>query len=363
MEMEKIFSAQFTLEKFIKKFNWDMYHTLLVFVAVFIFITMSVLEPYTFPTLDNLISMAFQISELGIFSISMTLALIIGGIDLSITAIANLSAIFAGLLLKSLISVGANETQIWLGFLLAVLIALATGVLCGAINGLLIGWIGVPAILATLSTATLYTGIAMGITKGSAISGFPSSILIVGNGEIFHIPIPFLIFVVILIFVSVLLNHTSFGFKMYMLGTNPIAAYFSGIDNKILIFKTHTLIGMLSSIAGIIILTHTNAAYADYGTSYILLSLLVAVLGGISVTGGFGKLSGVVLALIILQFLSTGFNMVFLEFTGSNFFRDFAWGTLLLLVIVINRYNKFLNNLGSRIKTLYFKKKSDLPAN
>ncbi|MGB9858508.1 MAG: ABC transporter permease [Moorellaceae bacterium] len=334
--------------KFMKRFGWDAYQILLLMVVVLIFGVMSLLKPDTFLTVNNLTSMALQMSELGILSIGMTLALVIGGIDLSITATANLSAILAGLVLKSLLPQGASEGRVWATFLLALLVALAVGTLCGAVNGLLIGRLGVPAILATLSTLTLYTGIAMGITKGAAVSKFPEPILVIGNGKICGFPIPLLIFIAVLGVVSVLLNRTSFGFKMYMLGTNPTAARFSGLNNESIILKTHVIIGLLSAVTGIVILTRTNSAYADYGTSYILMSILVSVLGGVSVTGGFGKLSGVVLGLIALQFLSTGFNMVFLKLTGSNFFRDFAWGLLLLLVIVINHYSNIFLKSSSK---------------
>ncbi len=323
----------------IKKLGWDGYQVLLVFIAIFIFVLMSMLEPHTFPTINNLTSMAFQISELGILSIGMALSFLIGGVDLSITGTANLSAVLAGLILKNLLPPGASDTQVWLTFFLAVLVALATGLICGMINGLLIGRVGVPAILATLSTLTLYTGITVGITGGTPVSKFPEQVLFIGIGKLLGIPIPFLIFIFVFLAISILLNRTAFGFKMYMLGTNPTAAQFSGINNKSIILWTHTIIGLLSAISGIIILTRTNAAYADYGTSYILMTILITVLGGVAVTGGFGKLSGVVLGLIILQFLATGFNMVLLKVTGSNFFRDFIWGLLLLLVMVINYYS------------------------
>lgn len=323
----------------IELLGWDGYQVLLLLIAIFIFVLMSLLEPHTFPTINNLTSMAFQISELGILSIGMALSFLIGGVDLSITATANLSAVLAGLVLKNLLPLGASDAQVWLIFFLAALVALAAGLLCGAINGLLIGRVGVPPILATLSTLTLYTGIAVGITGGTPVSRFPEQILFIGIGKFLGIPIPLLIFIFVFLAISILLNRTAFGFKIYMLGTNPIAAQFSGINNKGIILWTHTIIGLLSAITGIIILTRTNSAYADYGTSYILMTILVTVLGGVAVSGGFGKLSGVVLGLIALQFLSTGFNMVLLKFTGSNFFRDFAWGLLLLLVMVINYYS------------------------
>ncbi len=331
--------AQIQPRSLIARLGWDRYQVLLLTFAIAIFGVMSALKPDIFPTLNNISSMAFQVSELGILSMGMTLAFLIGGVDLSVNAMANLSAILAGMVVKKLAPAAASGSDVWLAFALAVLIALVVGLLCGLLNGALIGHVGISAILATLSTLTLYTGIAVGITKGAAVSRFPEPILFVGNGKLLGVPMPLLIFLLVLAATSVILNRTAFGFKMYMLGTNPNASRFSGINNRRVVIRTHALIGILSAITGIIILTRTNSANADYGTSYILMAILIAVLGGVSVTGGFGKLSGLLLGLIALQFLSTGFNMVLLSYSGSNFFRDFAWGFLLLLVMGINYYS------------------------
>ncbi len=333
--------------RLIARLGWDRYQALLLAIVITIFVGMSALEPDTFPTLNNISSMAFQISELGILSIGMTLAFLIGGVDLSVNAIANLSAILAGMVVKKLTPAAASGSAVWLAFAFAVVVALGAGLLCGLLNGVLIGRVGISAILATLSTLTLYAGIAVGITKGAAVSRFPEPILFVGNGKVLGVPVPLLIFLLVLAVTSVMLNRTAFGFKMYMLGTNPNASRFSGINNTRVIILTHVVVGVLSAIAGIIILTRTNSANADYGTSYILMTILIAVLGGVSVTGGFGKVSGLLLGLIALQFLSTGFNMVLLSYSGSNFFRDFAWGLLLLLVMGINYYS---NQAGRRPK-------------
>jgi simple sugar transport system permease protein len=155
--------------------------------------------------------------------------------------------------------------------------------------------------------------------------------------------LPLVAFLTVLAVVSALLNRTAFGFKVYMLGSNPTVARFSGIDNPKIILKTHVIAGLLSAIAGIVILARTNSANADYGSSYILMTILIAVLGGVAVTGGSGRLAGVALALAALQMLSTGFNMFLLRFSGSNFFRDFAWGFLLLFVMVWGHFDKRVN--------------------
>jgi simple sugar transport system permease protein len=143
------------------------------------------------------------------------------------------------------------------------------------------------------------------------------------------------VLILCVVLVWFLLERTTYGFKVYMVGSNPTAAEFSGVDNRRIILTTHTLTGLLSATAGFVALARTNSANPEYGVSYILMTILIAVLGGVSVYGGHGKVWGVVLALAALQLLSTGFNMLLVRHGGSNFFRDFAWGALLLLVMTI----------------------------
>jgi simple sugar transport system permease protein len=103
-----------------------------------------------------------------------------------------------------------------------------------------------------------------------------------------------------------------------------------------MLVQTYVISGLLGSMAGIIFLARNNSAKADYGSSYILQAILVAILGGINPYGGFGKISGLVLAILSLQFLSTGLNMLLVQYSGSTFFREFAYGALLLLVMAVD---------------------------
>jgi simple sugar transport system permease protein len=140
---------------------------------------------------------------------------------------------------------------------------------------------------------------------------------------------------------ALILNRTSYGFNAYMYGTNATAARFSGISNTRVLMRTYWLTGVLAAVAGLVFVARVNSAKADYGESFVLLSVLICVLGGVSVNGGFGGVGGLVLAVLSLQFLSTGLNMYLLEVfgsSGSTFFRQFAWGALLLLVMVMNYY-------------------------
>jgi simple sugar transport system permease protein len=147
---------------------------------------------------------------------------------------------------------------------------------------------------------------------------------------------------------SLVLEARRFGFYVYLYGANETAARFSGINERRLLLSIYAVSGLLSAIAGLINLGVTNSANVDFGSSYVLLAVLIPVLGGISASGGAGRIIGVVVAVLILQFLSTGLNLVF-QSSGSNFLKEFAWGATLLVVLAIGdrRYSK----LGRRSRS------------
>ncbi len=309
--------------------GWDPYVVALAVTAVALFVVLGATMPRRFLDPDNFTSMAVQASELGMFSIAMTMALMIGGIDLSTVATANLAAILAGLAIKS----GAGSA--WTALALGVLVALVIGVAAGLVNGLLIAAIEVPAILATLGTMTLFAGIAFGVTGGSAVFGLPDPLVDLANAAPWGVPTPFMLFVLVWLCADVLLRRTAFGEALILIGTSLRVARFSGIPTGRVIVGTYVASAVIAALAGLVSLLRTNSAHPDYGGSYVLLSILVAVLGGASVTGGAGRLVGVLWALVILQTLSTGLGMLLLHVPDGAFFRDFAWGLLLLVVMVV----------------------------
>lgn len=311
----------------------------LFIITLLVFATMSLLRPELFFTPDNISSMAFQFPEFGLLAIAMMITMLTGGIDLSVVGIANFSGILAALTLTRLMPPDASGTQVLLFTLLAVGVSVVTGLVCGLLNGLLVAHVGITPILATLGTMQLFTGIAIVLTQGAAVYGLPETVTFLGNGSLWLFPVPFLIFAAFAVAFAVVLNKTAYGFKLYLMGTNPTAARFSGIDNTRLLLQTYMLSGLLAAASGFVVLSRTNSAKADYGSSYTLQAILIAVLGGVNPSGGFGTVLGLVLAILTLQFLSSGFNM--LRF--SNFFKEFIWGAVLLLVMVIN----YLSNTRS----------------
>jgi simple sugar transport system permease protein len=312
-------------------------------LLVFVFVLMAILRPAQFVTLADFNSMMRQFPEYGIMAIGMSLTMMTGGIDLGVVGAANLSAIVAAKFLIAVAPHGAPPAEVVPYLIAAVLLALATGLACGAVAGVLISRFKIPAILATLGTQQLYTGIAIGITSGRPQSGLPLLYSQIGNTEFFHFfPLSFVLFVAIALAVGFILSGTRFGAYIYLLGTNAKAATYAGLNNAPIILGVYIVSGLLSSVSGLIMMARANSAKADYGAPYMLQCVLIAVLGGVDPNGGFGNIAGVTVAIFILQFLSSGLNM----FNNvSNFYRDVIWGGVLILVLV---FNHFLSSRAER---------------
>jgi simple sugar transport system permease protein len=262
----------------------------------------------------------------------MMLAMITGGIDLSVVSITNLTGVIGAIILTKFVNPQMGEGQIILIIILAILAIIASSLICGLLNGVLIAHIGVPPILATLGTMGLYLGIAIVITRGHGVTGFPDEFLLIGSGTIGIVPIPLIIFIACALIVALVLNKTSLGLSIQMLGSNPVATRFAGINNNNILIKTYIMTGILAGISSIIMISRVNSMRPGYGYAYLLTAILVIVLGGINPNGGFGTVTGVVMGVIILQTLQSGFNIL----AFSPFFKKFIWGFMLLLVMVIN---------------------------
>jgi ribose/xylose/arabinose/galactoside ABC-type transport system permease subunit len=297
-----------------------------------VFLLMWALNGSQFVQFDNFQSMAFQLPELGILSLAMMVTMLTAGINLSIIASANLTGIITALILTRSLRPDSSGFVSWLIILLAIGAGLFVSALIGLLNGFLIAKVEVSPILATLGTMILLKGLAIVLTKGYVISGLPEPVRFIGNGLILGIPMPMILFILCAVFAAVVLNYTPLGVHIYMIGSNPIACYFSGVDNARVLLKTYFISGIYSGIAAMIMISRFNSAKADYGESYLLMTVLASVLGGTSAAGGFGKVSGLVLALIILQFVSSGLNLL-----GISAFLTIAiWGGILILVMAVN---------------------------
>ncbi|WP_394825809.1 ABC transporter permease [Pendulispora albinea] len=301
----------------------------LLAVTLGVLVVFSLASPDVFFTPLNFRLMAFALPEVTILSLAVMLSMLTGGIDLSVVSIANLAALAAA----SVLTGGEGGPA---RMLEAVLAALLTGLACGAANGALVTALRITPILATLGTMQLLNGIAIVLTGGKPVTALPDSFTELGNGVLLGVPIPFVLLAVVALLIALLVHRTSLGLRMTLVGANPDAARFSGVKNTRVLVGTYTLSGALGAIAGLVICARTASASPDYGASYVLLSIVVAVFAGVNPNGGYATVGGVVLSATCLQMLSSGLNI--LRF--SPFVVLMAQGAILIGVMALNRWSE-----------------------
>lgn len=306
--------------------NVDKNTSLLFVLVILIFAVMAVLQPSAFLGLANIQGMCIQFPEFGIMALGMMLAMIAGGIDLSLVGIANFASIVGATIM---VKMGGTNGSIVLGIIAAIII----GLLCGTFNGFMIGYLQIPPMLVTLCGLQLYTGLGLAITKGPALTGLPESFSAIANGVIGIVPIATIIFLICALVVAFMLRSTVYGQQVCFMGTNNTASRYSGINNLKITIMTYGTSGILGGIAGVIMASHYNSAKSDYGSSYTLLTLLIVVLGGTNPDGGKGSVLGVSLAVLVLQLVSSAFNIMRI----NSFLKTFVWGLILLVIIVFTK--------------------------
>ncbi len=314
----------------------DVYITRLVTLMIVWMLFMAIFKFDKFYSLINFQTMVSQFPEFGLMALGVMLCMILGGIDLSVVGVANFTAIFSAIVLKQLVNSDGSlmSVAIPLIFILAILL----GALAGAFNGFLVSVIRIPPILATLGSFELFSGIAIILTKGKAISGIPLEFSELITNKLFGIiPNQLIIFVVMVILVAFLVNNTTYGKKLYLTGTNITAAKFSGIKTTRVLIKTYMISGISAALSGLIMMANYNSARADYGKVYTLQCVLIVVLGGVNPDGGKGKISGIVLAILVLQMLASGLNR-FPQI--SSFYIPLIWGGVLIAVMVMNYFTE-----------------------
>lgn len=272
----------------------------------------------------NFQSIASQLPVLGLLALGMAVTMLTGGINLSIIASANACSLVMAALI-----VAHPEQPLWLA--LALLAGLLTAVAIGVLNGVLIAVVGVSPILATLGTMTLIAGLNILLSNGAVISGFPPLIQMLGNGDIAGIPLSLLIFLLVAALVWLLLERTTLGRSILLIGSNEKATRFSGVNTTRVIITVYVLSALMSWGAALLMMSMFNSAKAGYGESWLLVTILASVLGGINPDGGFGCIPGLVLALIVLQMIESGLNLLGV----SSYLTMALWGGVLILFIAL----------------------------
>ena len=280
-----------------------------------------------FLTLATFNSVAFQLPELGLLTLAMLMPIISGGLNLAVTFTANICGLTLAWVLHSHGGPNAGMSAFVLGCLLAIGVGTASGLIMGPV----IAYTGAHPILVSLSMMIFLRGLGEFLTRGADISGFPDFIQPLGHGSLLGIPIPLLILGLAVALWHLLMTRTRLGFSTYMVGSNIEATRYSGIPTRRVITLIYALSGTMCAFAGIIMMARFNSVRVGHGESYVLITVLACFLGGVNPFGGFGKVVSVFLALIILQVLSSGLNIM----GASQHLATAIWGLLLLGVMIL----------------------------
>ncbi len=298
-------------------FSWE---ALLVVIAVAIFAVNSFASPY-FLDPWSLSDLTFNFTEKGLIALAMALLIISGEIDLSVAAIVALASTLMGMALPA----GAGTPVL-------VLIGIVVGLGCGAFNGLLVTRLGLPSIVVTIGTMSLFRGIAFIILGDQAYKGYPESFAFFGQGYVWWVfSFELALFLAAALIYWFVLHRTSFGRRIFAIGNNPVAAQFSGVRVGRIKFILFCLTGLMSGIASVLITSRLGSTRPSIAQGYELEAITMVVLGGVSILGGAGSILGVVLAAFIMGLVTFGLGLLNVPGIVMSIFI----GLLLIIVIAL----------------------------
>jgi rhamnose transport system permease protein len=310
--------------RFISKFQrWEW---LLVVLILVVILVNSRLSPYFLNT-NNLFRTSSDFMEMGYMMLPMTFIIITGNIDLSVASTLGMTASFMGWLFNQ----GVN---IWY----AAGAALILGAMAGLLNGYLIAFVRLPALVVTLGTYAFYRGIAYVLLGDQAARGYPQAFTYLGQGRIGTTPVPFsvVLFIVLAIIFGLVLHKTTFGRYLYAIGNNQDACLYSGVPVAKIKMTIFTLSGILASLAGIVMAARFGSTRPDIGMGLELSVITAVVLGGVDISGGVGTMAGGVLSLLLIGLMRFGMSLVNIQ--GQV--QSIAIGFLLILSILLTNASR-----------------------
>lgn len=306
------------LIKFIKK-------NLMILIALLLMFLILSIGTDTFMTGQNILSVLRQISINGVLAFGMAVALIIGGIDLSVGSVMALAGCFC----VAIINNGMPAVP-------AIILSLLLGGVCGMINGLFAAFTEIPSFIITLATQQCFRGVAYLMTEGKAISCYDETFCSLGTISVGPIPFLVILTIAVLAITVIILSQTKFGRGMYAIGGNKSAAIYAGINVKKIILGAYIIPGIYSALSGLILAARVYSAQPGAGEGYEGDAIAAAVLGGVSFSGGIGSAGGVMLGALVIGFMNNGLNML----QVSSYWQMVAKGLVILLAVYLDTLKK-----------------------
>lgn len=299
--------------------SWE---TLLLAVAVAIFIFNSLASPY-FLNAWNLSDATFNFTEKAMIAFAMALLIIAGEIDLSVASIIALASTAMG----AAVQAGAGTPVL-------IIVGISTGLICGAFNGVLVTRWGLPSIVVTIGTMSLFRGISYIVLGDQAYRGYPSEFSFFGQGYVWWvISFEFVLFAIIALIYAVILHQTNFGRAVYAIGNNPTAALFSGIRVQRVKFILFLMTGLMSGIAAICLTSRLGSTRPSIAFGWELEVVTMVVLGGVNILGGSGSIPGVIIAAFVMGLVTFGLGLL----NVPGIVMSIVIGMLLIGVIALPR--------------------------
>ena len=304
------------------KANISKYKSLIGLVLLCIVIT--IVTP-NFLSVSNITNVFTQVSVNAIIAIGMTFVILTGGIDLSVGSTLAISG-----------AVGASIVKLTGNVFLAIIVAAVIGIAVGLINGLLVSKGKLQAFIVTLATMTIFRGATLVFTDGTPISKLPEAFVKIGNGKLGFMPIPVIITIIIAIIAVYALSQTRFGRYLYALGGNEDASRLSGINTDKIKTLVYVVSGFASAIAGVIITSRIGSASPNAGTGFELDAIAAVVIGGTSLAGGEGTITGTLIGALIIGVLNNGLNLM----NVSPFYQSIVKGLVILIAVLLDKKSR-----------------------
>jgi rhamnose transport system permease protein len=299
--------------------RWE---TILVCILALVIFVNTLLSPY-FLDLYNLSDATVNFSEQAIIALAMALLILVRDIDLSVAAIIALCSLAMG-----------ECSDAGYGPAALVAVGLGAGALCGMLNGALVAGLGLPSIVVTIGTMSLFRGVPQVVLGDQAITHYPAAFESIGQGHVIEwppIPISFALFLCLAVIVGVVLHFTRFGRAIYAIGSNPTAARFSGLEVARTRFFLFVLSGILSGLAAVLLTARIGSTRPNIAIGWELTVVTMVVLGGVSISGGSGSILGVVLSTFVIGMLTWGMSLANIPTIEISVFL----GILLIVSIAI----------------------------
>jgi len=316
---------RFDLGGFVRKY-------LIVFILIGLVILLSFLTDGTFIQAQNLINVIRQVSAIGIIAAGMVFVIMTLGIDLSVGAIVAMSAVVASSLAQAVSASVIKYPGLDVPVIVPILVGLAVGAAAGLVNGVIITRFKIAPFIATLGMMTAGRGIALIYSGGRPISSLKDGFNWLGQGDVMGIPVPILLFAVVVVVASVLLNRTRFGRYTYAIGGNEQAARVSGINIDRVKIGIYTFIGLLSGLAGMVLAGRIGSGNPQLGTGIELDVIAATVIGGTSFAGGVGTIWGSVVGALIIGIINNGLDLL----NVSPFLQQVVKGVIIVVAVIID---------------------------